>query len=42
FFALKNYIFNFSKQKELNWVSFNTLDELPQPNIIRNFTVENF
>ncbi|RYD69486.1 MAG: A/G-specific adenine glycosylase, partial [Sphingobacteriales bacterium] len=24
FFALKNYIFNFSKQKELNWVSFNT------------------
>ncbi|MCZ4223778.1 A/G-specific adenine glycosylase [Pedobacter rhodius] len=42
FFALKNYIFNFNKQKELNWVSFNTLDELPQPNVIRNFIEENF
>jgi A/G-specific adenine glycosylase len=42
FFALKNYIFNFSKQKELNWVSLNKLDELPQPNVIRNFIEENF
>ncbi|WP_316830677.1 A/G-specific adenine glycosylase [Pedobacter aquatilis] len=42
FFALKNYIFNFSKQKELNWVSLNTLDELPQPNVIRNFIEEYF
>ncbi|MDN3587700.1 A/G-specific adenine glycosylase [Pedobacter aquatilis] len=40
FFALNNYIFNFSKQKELNWVSFNTLDELPKPNVIRNFIHE--
>ncbi|WP_316737933.1 A/G-specific adenine glycosylase [Pedobacter aquatilis] len=40
FFALNNYIFNFSKQKELNWVSFNTLDELPKPNVIRNFVEE--
>ncbi|MFC4212073.1 A/G-specific adenine glycosylase [Pedobacter lithocola] len=42
FFGLKNYIFNFSKQKELNWVLLNTLDELPQPNVIRNFIDENF
>ena len=42
FFALKNYIFNFSKQKELNWVSLNKLDDLPQPNVIRNFIEENF
>lgn len=41
FFGLKNYIFNFNKQKELNWVSLNTLDELPQPNVIRNF-IEDF
>ncbi|KQS41326.1 A/G-specific adenine glycosylase [Pedobacter sp. Leaf194] len=42
FFAVKNYIFNFNKQKELNWVSFNKLDELPQPNVIRNFITEKF
>jgi len=42
FFALNNYIFNFNKQKELNWVSFNTLNELPQPNVIRDFIAENF
>ncbi|WP_421945366.1 A/G-specific adenine glycosylase [Pedobacter sp.] len=40
FFALNNYIFNFSKQKGLIWVSFNTLDELPKPNVIRNFIEE--
>ncbi|WP_231491079.1 A/G-specific adenine glycosylase [Pedobacter sp. Leaf170] len=40
FFALKNYIFNFNKQKELNWVSFNSLDELPKPNVIRTFIEE--
>jgi len=40
FFALKNYIFNFNKQKELNWVSFNKLDDLPKPNVIRNFIDE--
>lgn len=40
FFALNNYIFNFSKQKELIWVSLNTLDELPKPNVIRNFIEE--
>ena len=40
FFALKNYIFNFNKQKELNWVSFNELEELPKPNVIRNFIEE--
>ncbi|QIL39709.1 A/G-specific adenine glycosylase [Pedobacter sp. HDW13] len=37
FFALKNYIFNFKKQKELNWVSFDKLDELPQPKVIHDF-----
>lgn len=37
FFALKNYIFNFKKQKELNWVSLNKLDELPQPKVIHDF-----
>lgn len=42
FFALKNYIFNFSKQKELNWVSLDVLNELPQPNVIKNFIDENF
>lgn len=42
FFALKNYIFNFSKQKELNWVSLNMLNELPQPNVIKNFIDDNF
>ncbi|KQR69663.1 A/G-specific adenine glycosylase [Pedobacter sp. Leaf176] len=42
FFALKNYIFNFNKQKELNWVSLNVLDDLPQPNVIRNFIEEYF
>ncbi|GGI22929.1 A/G-specific adenine glycosylase [Pedobacter mendelii] len=42
FFSLKNYIFNSSKHEELNWVSLNTLDELPKPNVIRNFIEENF
>ena len=37
FFALKNYIFNFKKQKELNWVSLDKLDELPQPKVIHDF-----
>ena len=40
FFALKNYIFNFNKQKELNWVSLDKLDELPQPKVIHDFIVE--
>jgi len=40
FFALKNYIFNFSKQKELNWVSLGKLDELPQPKVIHDFITE--
>lgn len=40
FFALKNYIFNFNKQKELNWVSLNKLDELPQPKVIHDFIQE--
>jgi A/G-specific adenine glycosylase len=42
FFALKNYIFNFSKQKELNWVSLTKLDELPQPKVIHDFILEYF
>jgi len=42
FFALKNYIFNFSKQKELNWVSLSKLDELPQPKVIHDFLEDNF
>lgn len=42
FFALKNYIFNFSKQKELNWVSLDKLDELPQPKVIHDFVQEYF
>jgi len=42
FFALKNYIFNFNKQKELNWVSLNKLDELPQPKVIHDFIQEYF
>lgn len=40
FFALKNYIFNFNKQKELNWVSLSKLNELPQPKVIHDFIVE--
>jgi len=40
FFALKNYIFNFNKQKELNWVSLEKLDELPQPKVIHDFIQE--
>ncbi|WP_316846588.1 A/G-specific adenine glycosylase [Pedobacter psychrodurus] len=42
FFILKNYIFNFSKQKELNWVSLNKVDELPQPKVIHDFIQEYF
>jgi len=42
FFALKNYIFNFNKQKELNWVSLSKLDELPQPKVIHDFVQEYF
>ncbi|MBO9676179.1 MAG: A/G-specific adenine glycosylase [Sphingobacteriaceae bacterium] len=42
FFALKNYIFNFNKQKELNWVSLSKLDELPQPKVIHDFIQEYF
>ncbi|UKT63798.1 A/G-specific adenine glycosylase [Pedobacter mucosus] len=42
FFGLKNYIFNFNKQKELNWVSFSKLEELPQPKVIHNFILEHF
>ncbi|TCD12772.1 A/G-specific adenine glycosylase [Pedobacter frigidisoli] len=42
FFALKNYIFNFNKQKELNWVSLVKLDELPQPKVIHDFVQEYF
>ncbi|MFW0718104.1 A/G-specific adenine glycosylase [Pedobacter sp. N23S346] len=38
FFMLKNYIFNFGKQKELNWVSLSRLNELPQPKVIHDFT----
>lgn len=40
FFVLKNYIFNFNKQKELNWVSLDKLDELPQPKVIHDFILE--
>ncbi|MCX2573444.1 A/G-specific adenine glycosylase [Pedobacter sandarakinus] len=40
FFELKNYIFNFSKQKKLNWVSLHKLDELPQPKVIHDFVIE--
>lgn len=40
FFVLKNYIFNFNKQKELNWVSLGKLDELPQPKAIHDFILE--
>ncbi|OWK69428.1 A/G-specific adenine glycosylase [Pedobacter sp. AJM] len=40
FFSLKNYIFNFSKQKELKWVSLTILDELPQPKVIHDFITE--
>jgi len=40
FFKLKNYIFNFSKQRELNWVSIVGLNELPQPIVIHDFLVE--
>jgi A/G-specific adenine glycosylase len=42
FFVLKNYIFNFNKQKELNWVSLSKLDELPQPKVIHDFVEEYF
>lgn len=42
FFALKNYIFNFNKQKELNWVFLSKLDELPQPKVIHDFVQEYF
>ncbi|QPH37819.1 A/G-specific adenine glycosylase [Pedobacter endophyticus] len=37
FFGLKNYIFNFNKQKTLKWVSLSNLDELPQPKVIHDF-----
>ena len=40
FFALKNYIFNFSKQKELKWVSLIELDDLPQPKVIHDFITD--
>lgn len=40
FFSLKNYIFNFSKQKEFKWVFFKTLNELPQPKVIHDFITE--
>ncbi|GGE63490.1 A/G-specific DNA-adenine glycosylase [Pedobacter psychrotolerans] len=40
FFSLKNYIFNFSKQKELKWVSLIELDELPQPKVIHDFITD--
>ena len=40
FFLLKNYIFNFDKQKELNWVSLERLNELPQPKVIHDFITE--
>ena len=40
FFGLKNYIFNFSKQKELNWVPYERLNELPQPKVIHDFLKE--
>jgi len=42
FFVLKNYIFNFNKQKELKWVTFTELDELPQPKVIHDFFQEYF
>lgn len=37
FFELKNYIFNFNKLKELKWVSYTMLNELPQPKVIHDF-----
>ncbi|TDG37166.1 A/G-specific adenine glycosylase [Pedobacter changchengzhani] len=42
FFELKNYIFNFSKQKELYWVSLAGLNERPQPKVIHDFVSEYF
>lgn len=42
FFDLKNYIGKFIQQKELNWVTFSKLDELPQPKVIHDFLSENF
>ncbi|WP_443944947.1 A/G-specific adenine glycosylase [Pedobacter sp. AW1-32] len=42
FFGLKNYIFNFSKQKGLKWVSFKELNDLPQPKVIHDFLQEQF
>lgn len=42
FFELKKYIFNFSKQKELQWVSLMELNERPQPKVIHDFISEYF
>ncbi|WP_219223841.1 A/G-specific adenine glycosylase [Pedobacter antarcticus] len=37
FFALDNYITNFNMDAEVNWVSWQELDELPQPKILTKF-----
>lgn len=37
FFALDNYITNFNMDAEVNWVSWQELDQLPQPKILTKF-----
>jgi A/G-specific adenine glycosylase len=37
FFAIDNYIINFSQNTDLKWVSEAELDELPQPKVITEF-----
>jgi len=37
FFALDNYIVNFSKVAAVKWVSFHDFEQLPQPKVIANF-----
>jgi len=37
FFALDNYIINFSTNAEAKWVSWADFDQLPQPKILTKF-----
>ncbi|MES2828531.1 MAG: A/G-specific adenine glycosylase [Bacteroidota bacterium] len=37
FFALDNYIINFSQNADIKWVSMEDFEQLPQPKVIANF-----
>ncbi|MBC7418329.1 MAG: A/G-specific adenine glycosylase [Pedobacter sp.] len=42
FFALDNYIINFSQNADIKWVTLAEFEQLPQPKVIANFIEKHF